>query len=172
MSMQEAAIMPSRTESRRAGRSRASRVLLYAVVLGFGLIFAFPLYWALATSFKTETELYYWPPRFLPASISLANYAEVVTKYPFVDWFTNTTIITVLNVIGALQVFNIAYVATAGGPSYATWFFALHIYRNAFEYFYMGYGSALAWLFAIMLLVFTYIQMRISDRWVYYAGEK
>jgi multiple sugar transport system permease protein len=78
----------------------------------------------------------------------------------------------ILGVIGALQVFNIAYVATAGGPSYATWFFALHIYRQAFEYFRMGYGSALAWLFAIMLLVFTYIQMRTSSRWVYYAGEK
>ncbi len=64
------------------------------------------------------------------------------------------------------------WAATKGGPSYATWFFALHIYQQAFEYFRMGYGSALAWLFAIILLVFTYIQMRTSDRWVYYAGEK
>ncbi len=101
MSAQGAAIAPSRAESRRAGRSRASRVLLYAVVLGFGLIFTFPLYWALATSFKAETELYYYPPRFLPETVSLVNYAEVVTKYPFTDWFVNSTIITVLNVIGA-----------------------------------------------------------------------
>jgi multiple sugar transport system permease protein len=78
----------------------------------------------------------------------------------------------ILGVIGALQVFNIAYVATAGGPSYATWFFALHIYRQAFEYFRMGYGSALAWVFALLLLLFTYLQMKTSDRWVYYAGEK
>ena len=77
----------------------------------------------------------------------------------------------ILGVIGALQVFNIAYVATQGGPSYATWFFALHIYRHAFEYFRMGYGSALAWLFTLVLLFFTYIQMRTSERWVYYAGE-
>lgn len=78
----------------------------------------------------------------------------------------------ILGVIGALQVFNIAFVATQGGPSYATWFFALHIYRQAFEYFRMGYGSALAWIFAVMLLVLTYIQMKGSGRWVYYAGEK
>jgi len=75
-----------------------------------------------------------------------------------------------LGVIGALQVFTIAFVGTKGGPSYATWFYALHIYRQAFEYFRMGYGSALAWLFAIALIVFTAIQMRLSNRWVFYAG--
>ena len=77
----------------------------------------------------------------------------------------------ILGVIGALQVFNIAHIATQGGPSFATWFFALHIYRNAFEWYKMGYASALAWIFTIVLLVFTFIQMKTSDRWVYYAGE-
>jgi multiple sugar transport system permease protein len=76
----------------------------------------------------------------------------------------------ILGVIGALQVFNIAFIATNGGPAFATWFFALHIYRQAFEYFSMGYGSALAWIFALGLLVLTYVQMK-SSRWVYYAGE-
>jgi len=76
----------------------------------------------------------------------------------------------ILGVIGALKVFTIAFVATQGGPSYATWFFALHIYQQAFSYFRMGYGSALAWLFVVMLLIFTYIQLMISRRWVYYAG--
>ena len=75
-----------------------------------------------------------------------------------------------LGIIGALQVFNIAFVGTQGGPSYATWFFALHIYRQAFEYFRMGYGSALAWLFAVALIIFTAIQMRLSESWVFYAG--
>lgn len=78
----------------------------------------------------------------------------------------------ILGVIGALQVFNIAFVGTAGGPEYATWFYALHIYRQAFQYFRMGYGSALAWLFAMALIVFTWVQIRASDRWVFYAGGR
>ncbi len=77
----------------------------------------------------------------------------------------------ILGVIGALKVFTLAFVATEGGPSYATWFLALHIYRHAFEYFRMGYGSALAWVFVVVVVVFTYIQMNWSRRWVYYAGE-
>jgi multiple sugar transport system permease protein len=77
----------------------------------------------------------------------------------------------VLGVIAALKVFTLAFVATKGGPQYATWFLALHIYNQAFEYFRMGYGSALAWIFVAMLLAFTYVQLKLSNRWVYYGGE-
>ena len=76
----------------------------------------------------------------------------------------------VLGIIGALKVFSLAYVATQGGPAYATWFFALHIYRSAFGYFQMGYACALAWIFAFILMVFTVVQVRLANRWVYYAG--
>jgi multiple sugar transport system permease protein len=77
----------------------------------------------------------------------------------------------VLGIIGALRVFAAAYVATEGGPAYSTWFYALHIYTRAFQYFEMGYASALAWIFFFVLFVFTYVQFRQSRRWVYYAGE-
>jgi multiple sugar transport system permease protein len=77
----------------------------------------------------------------------------------------------VLAIIGALQVFASAYVATGGGPARATWFFSLHIYQNAFRYYNMGYASALAWIFLVVILAFTWIQFRMQSYWVYYAGE-
>lgn len=76
----------------------------------------------------------------------------------------------ILGVIGALKVFALAYVATQGGPSWATWFYALHLYRWSFEYFDMGYGAALAWIFALILVLLTLIQFRMSRRWVHYEG--
>lgn len=76
----------------------------------------------------------------------------------------------ILGIISALQVFTTAYVATQGGPNYATWFLALHIYNQAFRYFRLGYGSTLAWILAFILVVFTYVQMKLSNRWVYYAA--
>jgi multiple sugar transport system permease protein len=78
----------------------------------------------------------------------------------------------VLGIIGALQVFTTALIATKGGPAYATWFYALHIYRSAFEYFTMGYASALAWVFFVIVFLFTMVQVRASGRWVYYAGDE
>ncbi len=77
----------------------------------------------------------------------------------------------ILGVIGALRVFTVAYVSTEGGPAYATWFYILHLYTQAFKYFNMGYASALAWIFFIILIAFTYLQVRASRRWVFYAGD-
>lgn len=78
----------------------------------------------------------------------------------------------ILGVIGALKVFTTAFVATQGGPQYATWFFALDIYQQAFSYFRMGYASALSWIFVVVLLIFTYFQLVLSRRWVYYGGDQ
>ncbi len=77
----------------------------------------------------------------------------------------------VLGVIAALQVFTAAFVATGGGPAYATWFYALHIYKQAFSYYSMGYASALAWVFLLVILALTWVQFVASRRWVYYAAE-
>jgi multiple sugar transport system permease protein len=74
----------------------------------------------------------------------------------------------ILGVIGSFSVFSLAYIATAGGPNYATWFYMLHLYNNAFTYFQMGYASALAWIFFVLIFILSYLQIKLSDRWVYY----
>jgi multiple sugar transport system permease protein len=76
----------------------------------------------------------------------------------------------VLGIIAALQVFTSAFVATQGGPAFATWFYALHIYKNAFQYYSLGYASALAWMFLLVILALTWVQFFLAKRWVYYAG--
>jgi multiple sugar transport system permease protein len=74
----------------------------------------------------------------------------------------------ILGVIGSFSVFTLAYVATNGGPNYATYFYMLHLYYNAFSYFQMGYASALAWIFFVIIFILTFIQIKLSNRWVYY----
>lgn len=78
---------------------------------------------------------------------------------------------TVLGIIGALQTFAAAFVATEGGPGYATWFYSLHIWKHAFDYFNLGYGAALAWFFALIIITLTIFQMQASKHWVYYYGD-
>jgi multiple sugar transport system permease protein len=77
----------------------------------------------------------------------------------------------VLGMIAALQAFTNAFVATQGGPAYATWFYALHIYTTAFQFGEMGYASALAVMFFLVLVSITAVIFRLQQRWVYYAGE-
>ena len=78
----------------------------------------------------------------------------------------------IIGIIAALKVFATAMVATGGGPNYATWFFNLHLYYNAFQYFEMGYASALAWIFFVLVVSLTYLNVRWSRRWVHYEGEE
>ncbi len=77
----------------------------------------------------------------------------------------------VLGIIGSFSVFSVAFIATEGGPAYATWFYVLHLYQAAFRNFEMGYASALAWVFFVILLVLTVFQLTLSKRWVHYEGE-
>lgn len=74
----------------------------------------------------------------------------------------------VVGIIGTFQVFTQAYVMTRGGPANATMFYVLYLYNVAFWYGRMGYGSALAWMLFVIILVFTLLQLKLSNRWVYY----
>jgi multiple sugar transport system permease protein len=74
--------------------------------------------------------------------------------------------------IGAFQIFTQAYVMTRGGPNFATYFYVLHVYEEAFVKFRMGYASAMAWILFVAVLLVTLVQFRIAGRWVYYeAGD-
>jgi multiple sugar transport system permease protein len=77
----------------------------------------------------------------------------------------------VTGIIAAFKIFTAAYVATAGGPYYASYFYVLHLFNNFFKYLNMGYASALAWLLFLIIMVFTVIQLRAARRWVYYESD-
>ena len=77
----------------------------------------------------------------------------------------------VMNMIFAFQVFAQPYIMTEGGPRYATLFYVLYLYQNAFKFFRMGYASALAWLLFLVFLVLTALVIRSSALWVFYEGE-
>lgn len=73
-----------------------------------------------------------------------------------------------MGIIGSFQVFASSFVMTRGGPQNSTLFMVLYIYDTAFKRFEMGYSATLAWLLFIIIMLVTFIQMRITDRWVYY----
>ena len=77
----------------------------------------------------------------------------------------------VMGVIVSFQVFTQAYVMTDGGPNYATLFYVLYLYQQAFVWFNMGYASALSWVLFLIILVFTVIILKTSSSWVYYESD-
>jgi multiple sugar transport system permease protein len=78
----------------------------------------------------------------------------------------------VISIIGSFQVFMQSFIMTNGGPNNATLTYVLYLYRNAFEFFKMGYASALAWILFFIILAMTALVLRSSALWVYYEGEQ
>ena len=80
---------------------------------------------------------------------------------------------TITGIIGAFQVFTLAYVATGGlgGPNNSTMFYALYLYNISFWWGRFGLGAAMAWFMFVVIMVFTMAQLALSKRWVFYAGE-
>lgn len=74
----------------------------------------------------------------------------------------------ILQIIGSFQVFTASYLITQGGPNYATTFYVLYLFDNAFSFFDMGYASALAWVLFFIILALSLLVFRSGSSWVYY----
>jgi multiple sugar transport system permease protein len=77
----------------------------------------------------------------------------------------------ITGIIGAFKIFGPAYVATNGGPYYGSYFYVLHLFNTAFQYWSSGYASALAWILFLIILIFTLIQFYVARKWVYYESS-
>lgn len=78
----------------------------------------------------------------------------------------------VMGVIGSFQVFAQGLIMTQGGPNNATRFYVLYVYQNAFEFFQMGYASALAWVLFVIILTLTALVIWSSKGWVFYEAQR
>jgi len=77
----------------------------------------------------------------------------------------------VMGIIGSLQVFAIPFVMFPGGkPARSTYFYAMYLYDNAFNYSRMGYASAMGWILFVVILLLTLIALKLSNKHVHYGG--
>lgn len=81
-----------------------------------------------------------------------------------------TLFVAVTTSITAFQVFDTVAVLTQGGPMKATEVLLHTIYLEGFQYFEVGYASALTVVFLLFVLAFSLIQIGIVDRRIHYGG--
>ncbi len=72
--------------------------------------------------------------------------------------------LAVLGFLGSFQGFESIYVLTQGGPVHATRVIVFYLWQNAFQWYEMGYASAIAWLLFVILVGLTYVQFRTMGR--------
>ncbi|HET8767173.1 MAG TPA: sugar ABC transporter permease [Pedococcus sp.] len=93
---------------------------------------------------------------------------------PMISGAVFFTVIT--NTIAALQMFDQAYTMFYGPQQKATasdasLVYMVYLFQNAFQFFKMGFASAMAWLLFVIIMVITVVQLRVGNKVVYYEGD-
>ena len=78
----------------------------------------------------------------------------------------------VLGIIGAMQMFDVPYVMTKGGPGESTLTYMYYLYNTGWVEISMGLASALGWILFFIIMAITLLVLRSSQAWVYYEGER
>jgi multiple sugar transport system permease protein len=73
-------------------------------------------------------------------------------------------LVTLISVIGSLLAFDQFYIMTAGQPFNQTATAVFYVYLNSFPYLKLGYGAALSLILALIVLLFTIVQMTLTRR--------
>src|SRR5215204_3019994 len=84
--------------SRLLQRQAIPRIVLILVCA----LFLLPFYWMVNTALKTRQELLAYPPTLWPGEFAWSNFREAVEYIPFFRYLANTSIITVLTIIGSV----------------------------------------------------------------------
>jgi multiple sugar transport system permease protein/raffinose/stachyose/melibiose transport system permease protein len=98
------------------------------------------------------------------ASIDGAGAGE---RFWYVTWpqlIPITTIVSVLTLLGALQIFGTVQVLTNGGPGYLTEVPTLRIYKEGFQFHRFGVAAAMSVVFGSILVLLSLVQIWLGRR--------
>ena len=75
-----------------------------------------------------------------------------------------TLFVSVIVLIGSLQIFDEPHILTGGGPANATLSVVQYLYQRGFEQFRFGYASAIGFILFVSIFVLSLVQMEFFRR--------
>jgi ABC-type sugar transport system permease subunit len=73
-------------------------------------------------------------------------------------------VVLIIQTMWTLRVFDLIWVLTQGGPIDKTMILNVYAYEQAFRFFEIGYGSALAYLITFATLILTFIYIKVLGK--------
>ena len=134
------------------------KTILYLALVTLSLAMLLPILWMISTSLKLPFQVFVDPPQWIPSPPIWRNYYDAWNAMPFDRFFLNSIFVSVCITFGQV------YVMTQGGPSGSTMPIVYYIYSNAFQWFRMGYASAIAWVLCILMFGLTLLQWRLGKK--------
>lgn len=97
------------TKQSRSGVGRYLGSFLLHLALSLGAVtMVIPFVWMVSTSFKELTQVFVYPPEWIPNPFVWENYPRAFTAVPFGQWFLNSVLIAALVTIGQLLTCSLA----------------------------------------------------------------
>lgn len=97
------------------------------------------------------------------AQVDGANKIQSFFKITLPMLSNTTFIVIILLVIEAFNMFESIFIMTNGGPLGSTSTIMYYIYEQGFGNYNMGYASAIAWIFFVVIMIITLIQYRFRN---------
>jgi multiple sugar transport system permease protein len=69
-------------------------ILKHGFLLFGAVVMVLPFVWMLSTSLKPPSEVLSWPPKFMPKTVTAANYVQVFDTAPFALFFLNSLLMS------------------------------------------------------------------------------
>ena len=100
-------------------RDRIRGIAIHIALIPAAFVFLLPFLWMLSTSLKPDSQLYAYPPIWIPNPLQWSNYPETVTYVPFFLYLRNTLIISLSSMVGvvfssALAAYSLARIRWPG----------------------------------------------------------
>jgi multiple sugar transport system permease protein len=77
-------------------------IFVHGLLVVVGLTFFLPFFWLISTSLKNDTQLFHFPPIWIPWPLKWSNYPKALAYIPFFTYVKNTLVISFLNVLGTV----------------------------------------------------------------------
>ncbi len=85
---------------RKSVKSIPGRILLYLALCATSLLMLVPFYWSVGTSLKLEQFVFASPPQWWPDPLTFQNYVHVLTRIPFLRYFSNSVLVALATTAG------------------------------------------------------------------------
>ena len=109
-------------------------------------------------------------PEYLYEAARLDNASRRVTFFQITLKMISPTLffLVLMNIIASFEVFETINIMTQGGPDNATNTLVFSIYKQGFEYYRIGYASAMAVILMVMVGIITIFYFKALEKKVHY----
>jgi multiple sugar transport system permease protein len=90
----------STSDLSRQTKERIRGIVIHILLIPAAVVFLMPFLWMLSTSLKPDSQLYAYPPIWIPHPLQWENFPKTVTFVPFFLYLRNTLIISISSMVG------------------------------------------------------------------------